>query len=377
MMAPPEGIDSEAVLKEAIKRAKTPWGRFRNSFLYLLRKAKLCSSYDDDVEALDRLHHLRSNLQPDSQPAPVPTHSYHVEASRFWAVLIGIDAYQTYPLHGCVSDASLIKKFLIDDVGVPDRRIQCLLDLEGSNTGSPFTSSRTNIINTLRSLIDNPEIERNDNIIIYYAGHGASYTCSEHFSTTESNCQTGACPIQALCPIDRDTMDSDGHWIPDISHRELNVLLTQISLAKGHHITVITDCCYASSFDRQGQGSDVIRTTRPTFHSDINDMLHAADQNLKYLPRYQSASVLSKDWRPDTSSHVFLTPCQDYQYAKETAGEDGVYSGIMTRILLSVLSRAWKEGSTYIELVNRLNQSYSQTLVIVGDHLSERIWYQV
>ncbi|KAK0191759.1 hypothetical protein F5146DRAFT_930411, partial [Armillaria mellea] len=135
-----------------------------------------------------------------------------------WAILISIDAYQTYPLHGCVSDASLIKKFLIDDIKVPDHHIQCLLGLEGSNTGSPFTPSHTNIINMLRSLIDNPEIKQNNNIIIYYAGHGASYTCSEHFSTAKYSCLTGACPIQALCPIDHDTMDSDGHWIPNISH---------------------------------------------------------------------------------------------------------------------------------------------------------------
>ncbi|KAK0435906.1 caspase domain-containing protein [Armillaria borealis] len=370
----PEGINSEAVLKEAIKRAEAPLGRFRNVFLYLLRKANLLSSSGNDVEALRRLRHLRNKLQPDSQPVLAPLKSYHVEASRFWAVLIGIDAYQSNPLHGCVSDASLMKKFLIEDVGVPDHRIQCLLGFENPTPGGPLIPSRANIVNTLRSLIDNPEIERNDNIIVYYAGHGASYSCSEHFSTAESGCQTGSCPIQALCPIDRDTMDSNEHWIPDISERELNVLLTQISLAKGHHITFITDCCYASSFDRQGQDS-AIRTTRPTFHSDVNDMLRAADRNLKHLPRYQS--VLSKDWRPDTSSHVHLAPCQDYQYAKETAGKDGVYSGVMTKILLNVLPDAWKKRSTYVELIDSLNQSYSQTPTIVGDHMSERIWYQV
>ncbi|SJL17252.1 uncharacterized protein ARMOST_20798 [Armillaria ostoyae] len=373
-MSPPEGIDSEAVLKEAIRRTGTPGGRFRSAFLYVLRKVNFLSSSSDDVDALRRLCYLRSNPQSDSQLVLAPGNSYHVEASRFWAVLIGIDAYQSNPLHGCVSDASLMKKFLIEDVGVPEHRIQCLLGFENPTPGGSLTPSRTNIVNMLHSLIDNPEIEQNDNIIVYYAGHGASYNCSGHFSIAESGCQTGSCPIQALCPIDRDTMDSDEHWIPDISDRELNILLTQISLAKGHHITFITDCCYASSFDRQGQGS-AIRTTRPTFHSDVNDMLRAADRNLKHLPRYQS--VLSKDWRPDTSSHVHLAPCQDYQYAKETAGKDGVYSGVMTKILLNVLPGAWRKRSTYVELIDLLNQSYSQTPIIVGDHMCERIWYRV
>ncbi|KAK0227178.1 caspase domain-containing protein [Armillaria nabsnona] len=369
-----EGTDSEAVLKAATKRAEAPWGRFRNTFLDLLRKANLLSSSGNDVEALRKLRDLRNQLQPDSRPVLASLKSCHAEASRFWAVLIGIDAYQSNPLHGCVSDALSMKRFLIEDVGVPEHHIQCLLGFENPTPGGPLTPSRTNILNVLYNLIGNVEIQRGDNIIIYYAGHGASYNCSEHFPTAESGCQTGACPIQALCPIDRDTMHSDEHWITDISDRELNVLLTQISLAKGHHITFITDCCYASSFDRQGQGS-AIRTTRPTFHSDVNDMLRAADQNLKHLPRYQS--VLSKDWRPDTSSHVLLTPCQDHQYAQETAGKDGVYSGVMTKILLDVLPGAWRERLTYVGLIDRLNQSYSQTPVIFGDHMSERIWYQV
>ncbi|KAK0191761.1 peptidase C14, caspase domain-containing protein, partial [Armillaria mellea] len=178
-----------------------------------------------------------------------------------WAVLIGINAYKDNPLHGCVSDAKLMKKSLIEDVGIPEEHIQC----------DPFTPSQSNIVNMLYSLIDNPDIKLGDNIIIYYAGHGSSYYCSGHLST-ESICETSDCPIEALCPIDRDTIDSDGHWVPDISDQELSTLLTIISHVKGHHITVITDCCHATSFRRQGQGMAVC-TTCPTFHSDVNDML--------------------------------------------------------------------------------------------------------
>lgn len=266
-----------------------------------------------------------------------------------------------------------MRKSLIEDVGVPEQRIQCLL---GSHiptpSDEPVTPSRSNIVNMLYSLIDNPDIEPGDNIIIYYAGHGSSYYCSEHLST-ESVCQTGDCPVEALCPIDRDTIDSDEHWIPDISDRELSTLLTMISQAKGHHITLITDCCHATSFERQGRGT-AVRTTRPTFHSDVNDMLHAADERLKDLPCYQS--VLSKDWEPDMGSYIVLAACRDYQYAKETTGKDG-YSGIFTKTLVDVLrSGVWK-GVTYVGLAELLNQSYSQTPVVAGNHRYERIWYQV
>ncbi|PBK65121.1 hypothetical protein ARMSODRAFT_978536 [Armillaria solidipes] len=43
----------------------------------------------------------------------------HVDSSRFWAVLIGINGYPYYPLHGCVSDAKSMEKYLIEDLGVP------------------------------------------------------------------------------------------------------------------------------------------------------------------------------------------------------------------------------------------------------------------
>ncbi len=56
--------------------------------------------------------------------------------------------------------------------------------------------------------------------------------------------------IETLCPIDRDTLDANGVLIPDISDRELNTLLTQISREKGHRITVILDCCHSGGVSR-------------------------------------------------------------------------------------------------------------------------------
>ncbi|KAK0437249.1 uncharacterized protein EV420DRAFT_1219552, partial [Desarmillaria tabescens] len=163
-------------------------------------------------------------------------------ASRFWAVLIGIDAYPSNPLRGAVSDALTMRKFLINDLGIPEHRIQYLLGPHDPTTGDPLAPSHANIINTLHSLISNEEIQRGDNIIIYYAGHGSSYQRSMHSATAKSKYSRNFCPVEALCPIDRDTKDVDGRWIPDISDRELNVLFTEISRVKGHKITFILDC---------------------------------------------------------------------------------------------------------------------------------------
>ncbi|KAK0479439.1 hypothetical protein EDD18DRAFT_1086411, partial [Armillaria luteobubalina] len=134
-----------------------------------------------------------------------------------WAVLIGIDAYEGRPLHSCVSDASLMKNFLINDLSMPKERIQCLLGSHDLIPDDPIKPSRANIVNTLCNLIHNDEIQLGDNIIIYYAGHGLSYQCSLNHSLTRPNCGMDLCPVEALCPIDRDILDSHRHWVPDIS----------------------------------------------------------------------------------------------------------------------------------------------------------------
>ncbi len=50
--------------------------------------------------------------------------------------------------------------------------------------------------------------------------------------------------------MDRDMLDENGVTIPDISDKEFNSILSQISCSKGHHITVILDCCHAGSITR-------------------------------------------------------------------------------------------------------------------------------
>ncbi len=286
-------------------------------------------------------------------------------ASRFWAVLIGIDAYQSNPLHGCVWDALVMKELLTEKFGVPDDRVQCLLGSNNPTSGSPMTPSRANIVNVLYSLIDNVKIQRGDNIIIYYAGHGSSYDATGSYSD----------PIQAMCPIDRDTKDPDsGHWIPDISDRELNALFTQISYAKGHKITYFADCCYAAGMSRGPPSLPAIRAMNPTLYTGIDDMLHAAHTKLRHLPHYRS--VLSPDWEPDTSSHVCVAACQDYQAARESGGGGDRCGGEFTKTLVGLLtSGKCNQETTYIQLTNYLNNSFEQTPAVCGAHRNEPIWY--
>ncbi|PBK62794.1 hypothetical protein ARMSODRAFT_863836, partial [Armillaria solidipes] len=154
------------------------------------------------------------------------------------AVLIGINEYASYPLHGCISDVRLMKQYLTEDLSVPRECIQLFLgSKEHISPADPMNPSRTHIMDALLSIVHNPEILYGDNIVIYYSGHGSCYPFEEKGNDIEY--------IEALCPIDRDTISDDGQPVPDISDWEFNAILTLISQAKGHRITVILDCCHS------------------------------------------------------------------------------------------------------------------------------------
>ncbi len=158
----------------------------------------------------------------------------------------GIDGYLSYPLRGCVADALIMEEYLVDDLLVPRERIQRLLGpARYGDTSTDVSSipSRANIISLLLSLTTNPNIEYGDPIIIFFAGHGSRYLLSDDGDDPDfGEHEDDECPskfVEALCPMDRDTLDSSGAIIPDITDRELNAILKQVSYAKGNRITFI------------------------------------------------------------------------------------------------------------------------------------------
>ncbi|KAK0476238.1 hypothetical protein EDD18DRAFT_1048989, partial [Armillaria luteobubalina] len=137
-----------------------------------------------------------------------------------------------------VADVEQMKNFLTVDLGVPNDHIQCLVGTQ---------PTRKNIIDTLLKLSTNHQIQHGDNIIVYFSGHGSTYSCSDIYPAG-SIADTGA--IEALCPMDRTPNDSSYISTPDISDREFNIILAEISRTKGHHITCILDCCHSSGVTR-------------------------------------------------------------------------------------------------------------------------------
>lgn len=310
-------------------------------------------------------------MQPQSYLSP----------DRIWAVLVGIDGYLSYPLRGCVADALTMEQYLVDDLLVPRERIQRLLGParygDTSIDVSPIPS-RANIISLLLSLTTNPNIEYGDPIIIFFAGHGSRYPLSDDdddpgFGEREDD----ECPskfVEALCPMDRDTLDSSGAIIPDITDRELNAILAQISYAKGNRITFILDCCHAGSVTRTL--SPGVRTAPPLERVSLKDMLLTAGEALRGLPG--DRSKFAEDWVADIDSHVIVAACRGNEVARaQRVKGTNVWGGVFTNLLINTLrSGVLGVGATYEDLIKALPPLSFQTPIVAGGHENTRLWYQ-
>ncbi|KAK0489114.1 caspase domain-containing protein [Armillaria novae-zelandiae] len=345
------------------------------------------SSWWTYLNILNTLHILRLQYHralPDSfgevkmeAPHPPPGVPHRVDGVRFWAILIGIDAYESDSLDGCVNDVRAMEKYLLDVLHVPKEHIQLLLGLkEPTSSHDAMDPSRDNIINALFSVITNNQIVPGDNIIFFFAGHGSYYFPSEDDDKALLDL-IGPRAIEAICPIDRDKLDASRVPIPDISNRELNSIFSLIAKEKGNHITAIFDCCHSGGMCRSLPETGA-RVTRGTKSATLRDMLDAGEKRLLG----SSLSIMSRNWRPDLTSHVILAACQNYQYAKEkkVRGKNGEilgYAGIFTESLLCFLrSGAYTAETRYVDIASYLPQSLHQTPVIDGDHKDARIWYQ-
>ncbi len=207
--------------------------------------------------------------------------------------------------------------------------------------------------------------------------------------------------------------------IPDISDRELYTILAEISRTKGHHITVILDCCHSSGVTRHPQGEEKLQrhVKALSASTSIADMFAAADKRLGELksdsgsePRYQPIS--KGDWTPEipVKTHVVLAACNAYEYAAEveavptpadnldSKSEKITYNGYFTVALLATLKSVIRKPAdlndklpTYFKLVEdlvkklkelrpdpeSLERSSDQHPVVAGASMHEPLWYTV
>ncbi|KIM26650.1 hypothetical protein M408DRAFT_25142 [Serendipita vermifera MAFF 305830] len=274
-----------------------------------------------------------------------------------FSLIIGIDKYKNpsiIELGGAVADAKAVKSYLENSLGVPESQIKTLTDGE---------ATRDAIIRSLLALKSDPRIQKDDPILIFYAGHGTT-------AKAPPNWAAGSDEIQILLSYDAQSEDN-GRMIYGLPDRTMGILLEQIAKEKGNNITVIFDCCHSGSLTR-GMGSRVrgVHLTMNVPHDLDKEILGAI--NTGTLPTTRGTPSQAKFLNSGLGSHVLLAACGEKETAKEHSAEN---RGEFTRALLDTLISVGADKVTYTELIQRLPVLNDQSPQCEG-HNRDRILFQ-
>ncbi|KAH7337409.1 caspase domain-containing protein [Rhizoctonia solani] len=303
---------------------------------------------------------------------PDPTDQY-LCFSRLHGLIIGINEYKAehrQDLQGCVGDARVMCKYFTDH-GVLSSNLLCLFDNEATREG---------ILAAFQShLIDNPDIQPYDPIVIYFAGHGDRMPAPESWHTPDGMVEM-ILPHDASFassgtdnPSDQDvdarstrrtnTKVADEEYIHGISDLTLAFLLYQLSQKKGNNITVILDSCHSGSGTRgEVRSRNSHDPNAPPIPDELDGRLRKS-MSVEY-PSELNQGINSKKTSgklmvPSLETHILLAACQDNEQAQETPNnkvESGC-SGVFTTALLNEL-RKCDLGNTastsYATLIRKL-----------------------
>ncbi|KAJ7264855.1 caspase domain-containing protein [Mycena haematopus] len=256
-----------------------------------------------------------------------------------FAFIIGIDQYLSNDipnLQGCVNDAQTVKTYLANRFHIPEAQAVFLANED---------ATRENILETFEShLIDNSSVEKDDTIIIYYAGHGSQAKAPDSWPSTDGE-------VDTLVPHDERGRTPDGAVIHGIPDHTLNMLLSRLASAKGNNITVILDCCHSAPRTQVGSSLSTLPVSR--FVETVLQIPESLDQELF---GGQSGEIgLPEGTRQESiHSHVLLTACQKQQHARECVSARGEPCGFFTDGLVKQLRSIGPNRITYENLIDLL-----------------------
>ena len=281
-------------------------------------------------------------------------------SSRVFALVVGIDNYKSgniWNLHSSVEDAKHIRRWLIDGLNAPKDQIRVLLDNQA--TKQKIEDS------FMEHLVNNPAIEKNDAIIIYFAGHGSSLVAPRDWFQEADN----TTEVQVICPYDHDTNTTQGR-IAGISDRSLHALIDDLSSTKGNNITLILDCCFSPPQTPRNVLDRRITRWTPTTKAVPDDLY----RGLWFGARGQPHTSHLGFFNHSLTTHTLLAACSLGDKAVED--KEG---GKFTTNLIHAMSKIPLHRTSYTHLIEHLLQttSDSQRFVCLGQHKNRNVFNDV
>ncbi|QRV99098.1 ICE-like protease (caspase) p20 domain protein [Ceratobasidium sp. AG-Ba] len=275
--------------------------------------------------------------------------------SNLHGLVIGINKYKSpirADLDGCVSDATSVLNYLVQDLGVPRGQILTLFDEQATREGI-ITAFWTH-------LIHNGSIKPSDPIVIYYAGHGESRPAPPEIYSSDGQ-------WEFILPHDASSMSPDGSYIHGIPDRTLGALINELNKEKGDNITVIMDSCFSGSGTRRRSRS------RQSHDPNAPPIPPTLDRDILNMPSpiVQTQALSVKKGRnlsvPSLETHVLLAACLNSEQAQEVQNMDPItnkvleppVTGLFTSSLLKALRQCNPAVTSYSEIM-RIVISYIQ-----------------
>ncbi|KAJ6595372.1 caspase domain-containing protein [Mycena sp. CBHHK59/15] len=260
-------------------------------------------------------------------------------ARRYFGLFIGIDEYGSPAipnLEGCVSDARSFQECLSRTFGpAPQSDILFLTNTD---------ATRAAILSAFYThLIDNPEIERGEPIVIYFAGHGSRVLAPTGWDTPSGQ-------VETICPSNESTQ-AEGELIHGIPDFTINALLRILAREKGNNVTLVCDSCHSGGVTRH------IREEKQTArYHPAGAVRMPADIDVDILKR-ANGEGLEFGFHGSRSSHVLLAACAADESAYE-GWDTGRVRGAFTTALkrhFEILESQIRIGTvTYCDLVRPL-----------------------
>jgi hypothetical protein len=238
------------------------------------------------------------------------------------ALCIGIDAYRTKPLRGCVNDARAWAKAL-ERMGFSS---ELMLNQ---------AATKNKILDGIRQLVENSR--SGDVLVIQYSGHGTQVP--DRGTLDESDGLD-----EALVPVD---VEQRGFVVDD----DLAVICNGIP--EGVNVTFFMDCCHSGTITRLFAGVDQTEAddVRTRFIVPTEEMLNAHFRTHRAIARSAQRSPYSGQ------REILFSACQSNQTAKERGGQ-----GDFTRFALQVLQRnsSGRSNSDFVDAVRSIGRFEDQ-----------------
>ncbi len=254
-------------------------------------------------------------------------------APKLFALLIGINQYERFPLGGCVNDMNAMEDYLRQKTGF-DHQILTIQDKKATKQA---------IVTGFREHLS--KASPTDTVLFYFSGHGTQENADPIWTTDTDE------GLECLVCYNGNTQKSSDYLLAD---KELRYLIHDVSEKTGAHVVTMFDCCHSGDNTRS-MATEVFRG------ADTNER-RVWDRNSEFFPKrawdgfifsdvipYEEAKKSPGAFLPE-GAHVQLSACESDEVALEVGGQ-----GVFTKNLLKVLEKAGGDIS-YQSLRSRVRQ---------------------